>query len=213
MGPTTRRSRSPSTDFREASPSSRRPSHQRLVEFSNARPGQLAQRVLKMMGELVRTGGEAAIMKEGQIAAVLPTCSQVVLATSHRDMGRRSSREARMLCRALDPPAEKETGAAAVPLCQRLAALEKSLADQGLWTGAQFLELLPPEGMTLVDQDEDVMVQRENELQVKIKGNFQKGAGYGKGQDSWKGWKGDKGKGKDKDKGKNKKGDGKASGE
>ena len=128
-------------------------------------------------------------------------------------MGQRNSREAMTLCRALGLPAKKETGAAAGLLCQRPTALEKSLADQGLWTRAQFLELLPPEGMTLVDRDEDLMVHRENELQVKIKGNFQKGAGYGKGQDSWKGWKGDKGKGKDKDKGKNKKGNGKASGE
>ena len=87
-----------SADFRDASLSPRRHSHQRLVEFSNARPGQLAQRLLTMMDELVRTGGEAVIMKEGPIAAVASTCSQVVLATSHRDMGRRSSREARTLC-------------------------------------------------------------------------------------------------------------------
>ena len=58
-GPATRRSRSESADFRDASPSSRRHSHQRLVEFSNARPGQLAQRLLTKMDELVRTGGEA----------------------------------------------------------------------------------------------------------------------------------------------------------
>ena len=56
-GPTTRGSRSPSADFRDASPSSRRHSHQRLVEFSSARPGQLAQRLLTKMDKLVRTGG------------------------------------------------------------------------------------------------------------------------------------------------------------
>ena len=160
------------------------------------------------------------IMREGQIPAVASTYFHVVIAPSHRDMGQRNSREARTLCRALDLLAKKETGAAADLLCQRLKALEKSLADQGMWTRAQFLELLPPEGMTLVDRDEDLMVQRENELQVKIKGKgtavvpyYGKDQGSWKGQDSWKGWKGDKGKGKDKDKGKNKKGDGKASGE
>ena len=155
-------------------------------------------------------------MKEGQIPAVASTYFHVVIAPSHRDMGQRNSREARTLCRALDLLAKKETGAAADLLCQRLKALEKSLADHGLWTRAQFLELLPPEGMTLVDRDEDLMVQRENELQVKIKGQG-KGWKGDKAQDlaivPWKGWKGDKGKGKDKDKGKNKKADGKASGE
>ena len=155
-------------------------------------------------------------MKEGQIPAVASAYFHVVLAPSHRDMGQRNSREARTLCRALDLLAKKETGAAADLLCQRLKALEKSLADQGMWTRAQFLELLPPEGMTLVDRDEDLMVQRENELQVKIKG---KGTAYGKDQgswkdqDSWEGWKADKGKGEDKDKGENKKGDANASGD
>ena len=102
------------------------------------------------MGELVRTGGEAVIMKDGPIAAVASTCSQVVLATSHRDMGQRSSREARTLCRALDLPAKRETRAAAEPLCQRPTAVEKSLADQGPRTWAEFLEQLRLEGKPLV---------------------------------------------------------------
>ena len=60
------------------------------------------------------------------------------------------------------------------------------------------------------------MVQRENEFQVKITG---KGAVYGgaqgseKDQDSWEGWKADKGKGEDEDKGENKRGDANTSGD
>ena len=205
--PTARRPRSPSAEFRDASPASRRHSHQRLVEFSNARLGQLAQRLLLKMDELVRTGGEAVIVKAGQIPAVASAYFHVVLAPTHRGMGQRNSREARTLCRALDLMAKKEIGAVADLLCQRQKASEKSLADQGSWTRAQFLEFLPPDGMTLVDRDEDLMVQPENEVQVKIKGGSQKGIGYGKGQDYWKGGKG---KGKDKCKGKSNKGDGKS---
>ena len=133
----------------------------------------------------------------------------MVIAPAHRDMGLRNSREARSLCRALDLLAKKENGAAADLLCQRLKALEKSLSDGGTWYRAQFLELLPPDGMTLVDRDEELMVQRENELQFKTKGGPQKGFGPGKGSDVWTGgdaWKGGKGKDKDKGKWKDKKG-------
>ena len=93
--------------------------------------------------------------------------------------------------------------------------MEKSLADQGLWTWAQFVELLAPEGKTLVDRDEDLMAQRENEFRVKMKGKGAVGGkvrGSWKGQDSWDGWKADKGKVEDKDKGKSQKGDADTSG-
>ena len=92
-----------------------------------------------------------------------------ILFPAYRMMGIRNGREAKTLCRALDLLAKKETGAAADLLCQRLKALEKSLVGND-WSRAQYLELLSPEGMTLVDRDEELMVQRENELQVKIQG-------------------------------------------
>ena len=89
-------------------------------------------------------------MKEGQIPAVASAYFHVVLAPSHRDMGQRNSREARTLCRALDLPTKRETGAAADPLCQRPTAVERSLAGQGPRTWAEFLEQLRLEGKPLV---------------------------------------------------------------
>ena len=84
-------------------------------------------------------------------------------------MAGRNAREAKTLCRALDLLAKKEAGPASDLLGQHLKALEKSLVD-GDWSRAQFLERLPPEGMTLVDRDEDLMVQKENEVQSRING-------------------------------------------
>ena len=133
------------------------------------------------------------------------TYYHVVLYPAHRMMGMRNGREAKTLCRALDLLAKRETGAAADLLCQRVKALEKSLGD-GDWSRAQYLELLPPEGMTMVDRDEELMVQRENELQVKIQGKGKNKNEYGWWNvPPWKGvGKGKQAKDKGKDKGKGK---------
>ena len=145
-------------------------------------------------------------LTEGEVPAVASAYYHVVLAPSHRPMGARNTREAKTLCRALDLLAKKDTGAAADLPGQRLKALEKSMVD-GDWTRAQFLELLPPEGTMLVDRDEDLMVQRENELQAKIEG---KGGKQQRSSLGWWGprfegtWKGSKGKDRNKDKGKGK---------
>ena len=69
----------------------------------------------------------------------------------------------------MDLLAKKEYGVAADTAAQLLKALEESMVDQG-WHRAQCLEILPPEGATIVDRDEDLMAQRENELQVNVNG-------------------------------------------
>ncbi len=81
-----------------------------------------------------------------------------------------------------------------------MKALEKAVKDNNSWHRAQWLELLPPEGMTLVDRDEELMTTREEELQAKI------GPGKGKGKDKESDGKG-QGKAKGK-KGKHKEGRG-----
>ena len=108
-------------------------------------------------------------------------------------------RECRTLCAALDLMATKQQGAAADLLTQRLKAVEKAIVDRH-WERAQWSELLPPEGATLMDREEDQMNAKEEELQWRLRGK------------GWKGWQGwpDQGKGKDKKekgaKGKGKKG-------
>ncbi len=69
------------------------------------------------MDEMVRTGGEATTMESGSTPPVASTYFHVILSPAHRDMGLRSAREARTLCRALDLLAKQEPGAAADVLC------------------------------------------------------------------------------------------------
>ena len=145
------------------------------------------------MDEMVRTGGEATVVIDDSVPPVASTYFHAVLSPAHRDMGLRNSREARTLCRALDLLAKREAGAAADVLCQRLKALEKAVKDNNSWVRAQWLELLPPEGMTLVDRDEELMTTCEEALQAKITGN--KGKGHPSGKDGES-----KGKGKGKKK-------------
>ena len=92
----------PHVTLRNACPSSWGHSPQRLGECCNARPGQLGQRLSFQMDELVWTGGEAVVLKEGQLPAVLSAYSHVVIAPIVRETGSCKPREARTLCRALE---------------------------------------------------------------------------------------------------------------
>ena len=121
-----------------------------------------------------------------------------ILMPAHPLMGMRNSRETRTLCRALDLLAVKEYGQAADLIAQRVKALERNMVDNH-WDRAQWAELLPPEGTTLMDREEDQMLAQEESLQNRLRG---KGGGYG--WQDWRSEKGSKGKGKGKDKGKDK---------
>ena len=118
-----------------------------------------------------------------------------IMMNTHASMGLRNSREAKTLCRALDLAADRRYGALADLLAQRLKSIEKAVAD-GNWNRAQWFELLPPEGTTMLERDEDYMVTREEQLERRLKGPA--GGGEKGGKDN----KGQKGKGKGKDKNK-----------
>lgn len=121
-----------------------------------------------------------------------------VVTPTYRDrMNVRAAREMRTVAKALDLVAIGRHSEAASVLAQRYKALELQMADQ-MWARAQHLELLPPEGASLVEKDENLMATKEQNLDVKIKGSvFKTWNPKGKGE------KGKDGKGpKAKDKGK-----------
>ena len=196
-----RRSRSRSRSrsgqvFREASPSFKRHSHIRLVEYSNLYPGLLAQQLLQRMQEMVQSGGEAIHFDRSETPAVATVYFHTVFHPAHRGIGLRNWREARTFCRALDHLARQEIVAAADWLCQRLKALEKAQKESNDWSRAQWLELLPPEGMTLVGREEELMTTKEEELQSRIR--YRTGKDKDKGKGKYKDGTDGKGKGKNK---------------
>ena len=107
-------------------------------------------------------------------------------------------RELRHWCRVLDHVAKDEFGNAADVIAQRIKAVEKAFVDNS-WTQATHLELIEPDGATLLDKSEDLMLVREAELELKVRGPARAPWYDGKG-------KGKKGQGKDYQWGKGKKG-------
>ena len=69
-------------------------------------------------------------------------------------LGPRNQREMRTLCLALGLLANHRIGEAADVLAQRTKALERSAVD-GTWARACHLELIPSDGATLLDKDEE----------------------------------------------------------
>jgi hypothetical protein len=119
----------------------------------------------------------------------------------------------------LDALARHEIGVAADIIGQRLKSIEKYIVD-GSWQKGQYLELVPPENGTLIDREEESMLSKELEIDLKLQagrppqvyqGGWKSDAqqpwswnqGKGKDQSQSQSSKGDyKGKGKDKNKGK-----------
>ncbi|CAK0858151.1 unnamed protein product [Prorocentrum cordatum] len=100
--------------------------------------------------------GEEPTTLEGAPPAAAVSYFLGIFQNSHPSLGIRNAREARTLCKALDLLAAKAYGQAADLLAQRLKAVEQATVD-GHWGKAGWLELLPPEGTTLVDREEDAM--------------------------------------------------------
>lgn len=87
-------------------------------------------------------------------------------------------REMRTLCTALDLLARKLPAHAADLLGQRLKAIEKSC--HGHWQAA--LELLGPDSGGVLERGEEVFMNREHLLELKLKGyNPPRGGEGGKG--------------------------------
>ena len=81
----------------------------------------------------------------------------------------RAHRELRTLCTVLDLLARKQPAHAADLVGQRVKAIEKSCHD-GHWAAAQYLELLGPDGGGLLERGEEVFMNREHLLGLKLKG-------------------------------------------
>ncbi|CAK0851598.1 unnamed protein product, partial [Prorocentrum cordatum] len=110
-----------------------------------------------------------------------------------KDTSLRNLREMHTVCVALDHLALGRTRTAADVLAQRLKALGLA-STHGTWEKAQPLELVDPEGATLVDKEEELEAVREVALERRLGG---KGAWPTYGSDSWKsGAHSTKGKGK-----------------
>ena len=104
----------------------------------------------------------------------------------------------------IDLLAKQRHAEAADVLAQRLKALERSVVD-GAWVQSQFLELIPPEGATLLDKDEDLMLAKEARAEAELRtGSSWWGAqqwhqpGKGGAPKGDRKGKGKKGKGKEK---------------
>jgi len=120
----------------------------------------------------------------------------------------RNVREMHTMSVILDHLALGRSKAAADVAAQRLKALELA-STTGSWDKAQYLELVPQEGATLVNKEEDYRVTKETELHHRLHGPPR-----GKGQyfeHDWPSYE-EKGKKGYKDKGRHKGKDGKGKG-
>eukprot|EP00971_Amphidinium_carterae_P334072 6469154-Amphidinium_carterae.2 len=166
-------------DFRTAPSSMSR--QQVLTEYSQRFPGRLASRLLAKMAGMA--GREEGAKITGRNRHVAQAYLQGVLMPTHREvLTTRNLREMRTLCQALDLMSDRRYGEAADLLAQRLKAVEKATID-GHWNGAQLLELVEPEGTTLLEKDESLALSREVAALRKISGT---GWPMSKGQS--KGW-------------------------
>ena len=178
--------------FREAPSTSKRSSQLTLVKYAQEHPGRLASRLLLKM--------EAANARDGEGAKASP-CNKTPAAATHYflttlqpqlgpKLNMRSQRELRTLSQLIDLLAVGKVGQADV-IAQRMKAVEKATLE-GHWNSAQFLELIAPEGASLLGRDEEVYLARKCLLDQRP---------YDRAP-----WKPDsKGKGKEKGQGKDRK--------
>ena len=183
--------------FREGPPSSSGKSLQlQLKEYHLKHPGRLAARLLQKMQIMVsKEGGPRRDSATSTPAVAVNWVLTVLLPLNKQALSIRQIREIRTLAQALDLIASGNSQSAADIIAQRLKALELSISDAG-WSRAQFVELLEPEGPTLLDRDEMAMTSKELSTDLKMR-RLQLGkGGKGDGKDpkgSRKGEKGDQG--------------------
>ena len=70
----------------------------------------------------------------------------------------------------IDKMASSQGATAADIVGQRMKALEQSVQDGHQWRKAKFLEIVDPEEVTLTDRGEANMMQKEVELEDRLKG-------------------------------------------
>ena len=186
--------------FREAPTVPKASNQLKLMQYAKRTPGRLASRLLLKMqveGAQGAVGANPADRGELTPPAAVHYFHTTIVPQLGQRLGMRAHREMRALRTALDMLARKLPAHAADLLGQRLKAIEKSCHD-GHWQAAQFLELLGPDAGGLLERDEEVFMNREHLLELKLKGFSNPRAGKdGKGSQEKGGRKGkERGKGK-----------------
>ena len=195
--------------FREAPAAPKASNQLKLIQYSKKTPGRLASRLLLKMqteGALGAVGASPAEVGEMTPPAAVHYFHTMIVPQLGPKLTFRAHRELRTLCTVLDLLARKQPAHAADLVGQRVKAIEKSCHD-GHWAAAQYLELLGPDGGGLLERDEEVFMNREHLLDLKLKGwQPPRGDKDGRGHREKGGKKGkDKGKGKGESKDKDKK--------
>ena len=156
--------------FRDApARSANQSGQQRLTRYSQKYPGRLASRLLIKMRE---ASARDLVGANNEDTVTPPLASHFLLTVLIPALGQKASlrtqRELRTLGKGLDLLARGETGQCADLLGQRIKALDRA-SQEGQWTSAQFLELLPPDGVTLLEWDEEMFLRQEFLLERKAK--------------------------------------------
>ena len=190
--------------FQDASAVHKVSNQVKLVQYAKKNPGRLASRMLLKMAQESARGIVGAAM-EGNESLTPPIAVHYLITMMIPQLGTRlnmrTQRELRTLCTALDMLARQEPAHAADLLTQRVKALEKASQDAH-WGSAQYLELLSPEAGGLLDRAEEVYLNKEYLLELKLRG-MDKGTPRGQRSDQ-KGGAAEKGGKKGKEKGKGK---------
>eukprot|EP00435_Cladocopium_sp_Y103_P051754 s280_g16.t1 len=176
--------------------------HLQLQEYAEKRPGRLTARLLRKMRDILARE-EGPLSMSGTQNLTPATASSyylTVIVPQYRErLNLRTSRELRSIAKALDLLAQGKNDKAGDVLSQRYKALELSLADQS-WGRAQFIELIPPEGASLVEKDEVLMASKEQSTEQKLRAslapNLWRPSQKGEGKTDEKGKSKGKGKGK-----------------
>jgi hypothetical protein len=163
----------------------------RLHRAARESPGSLAEQGLsRMQGYLVQSGGGLPLA--GGAATVLPPVALAYLSTVYlpthpeASIGLRSSREMRTLAMAIDLILGGHLLHALDVLLQRFKALELA-AEQGSWSQARWLELIPTSDVSSWSRDDLRSAMREQELELRlglVPGPRDKGHGRGHGSRS-----------------------------
>ena len=157
------------SDFREApARTTNQGGQQRLTRYSLWFPERLASRLLIKM----REASARDLVGAHNETATLPIASHYLITVLIPALGQRASPrtqwELRTLGNGLDLLARGQTGQCADLISQRIKALDRA-TQEGHWQSAQYLELLPPDGVTLLERDEEIFLRQEYILDRKVK--------------------------------------------
>eukprot|EP00435_Cladocopium_sp_Y103_P030235 s2795_g7.t1 len=142
---------------------------QKLSRYSQRYPGRLASRLLIKMRE---TSARDLVGAHNEDTSTPPLASHFLLTVLIPALGQKASlrtqRELRTLGKGLDLLAKGQAGQCADLLGQRIKALDRA-SQEGHWASAQYLELLPPDGVTLLERDEELYLRQEYIIDRKAK--------------------------------------------